>query len=407
MASGLSLDRQRHVQHLEDTLTGSHGSLHDAVLDGEGADRIEEPLHVEQKGDHDAQVQGVVQHQRAAYHDDDPESRSGQRIDDGHQNLRVLRRSQVGIQVLGRLLVIEIEVDGLPPHPLHGTDRVNAFGQGAIGDGTGLPGPAKGRPCPGQPHQADEEEDGHHRQRQQAEIEVQPQHDGDDAEEQQEVAEGRDGVFQKLLKRVHVPLQPRHHAADFRLVHERQGNVLQVGEHGAAQVEDDLLAGEAHQPVLHEVGGVVHQDHGREDDHGDPQQGGVAARGNHGGNDGVVDGVTDDQRDGQLRAGKEQQSADGGIEAPPVGIDIGQEASYHVPVEGRAEHLLVAADLRAHHGPWWTLPSVPGPRSVPSRMERHESAGPFRRRLRCSSSRGTRHCSSSRLADDQYALADS
>ena len=45
--------------------------------------------------------------------------------------------------------------------------------------------------------------------------------------------------------------------------------------------------------------------------------------------------------------------------------------------------------------------------SVVSHKYAYESAGPFGRRLRCSSSRGNGHCSSSRLADDQNALASS
>ena len=45
--------------------------------------------------------------------------------------------------------------------------------------------------------------------------------------------------------------------------------------------------------------------------------------------------------------------------------------------------------------------------SVVSHKYAYESAGPFGRRLRCSSSRGNGHCSSSRLADDQNALAAS
>ena len=45
--------------------------------------------------------------------------------------------------------------------------------------------------------------------------------------------------------------------------------------------------------------------------------------------------------------------------------------------------------------------------SVVSHKYAYESAGPFGRRLRCSSSRGDRHCSSSRLADNQNALAAS
>ena len=50
----------------------------------------------------------------------------------------------------------------------------------------------------------------------------------------------------------------------------------------------------------------------------------------------------------------------------------------------------------------------PGRRDCPSvlsQIKRGEYAGPFRRRLRCSSSRGARHCSSSRLADNKNSCA--
>ncbi len=38
-------------------------------------------------------------------------------------------------------------------------------------------------------------------------------------------------------------------------------DVLQMGEHGAPEVEDDVLAGQPDQPVLGPVGGVVDDDH--------------------------------------------------------------------------------------------------------------------------------------------------
>ena len=77
------------VEHLGDAVAGGHGPLHDAVLHGERADRVEEALDVEEEGDHHADIERVPGDQPAADGDDDRHGRAGQRVDDRNHDLGV------------------------------------------------------------------------------------------------------------------------------------------------------------------------------------------------------------------------------------------------------------------------------------------------------------------------------
>ncbi len=338
-------DGERHVEHLEDALARRHRALHHAVLDGQRADRVEEPLHVEQEGDHHADREAAVEHLRAAEEHDDAHRGAGQGIDRGHHDLRVFRGLEMGLQVLARLVVVEIEIDRLAAHALDGAHGVNALGERAVGDRIGLARPAEGFPRPRQPDHADQEERRHDRQGDDTELEIERQHDDDDADQQHQVAEHGDRVLQEFLQRVHVALEAGHHAPDLRLVHEGERDMLQVGEHGVSQVEDDLLASDRDQAVLHPGRGVVHDDDGREDR--DRQQQGRSAAGAE---QGAVDAVAHGQRDRELRARRDEHRRDGEQHASAVRPHIVDEAAHDAAVEHPPEHLLVAADLRADDG---------------------------------------------------------
>ena len=339
-------DGERDVEHLEDPLPRRHRALHDAVLDGERADRVEEALDVEHEGDHHAEFQRAVEHQRPSEHDDDRERRSGQGVDDGNHHLGVSGRTQMGAQVLRRLVAVEHEVHVFPAHSLDGADGVDRFGERPVGDGVGLAGPAEGDPRARQPDHPDHGQRRNQHQRQQPELGMERQHDDHDADQEQEIAEGRNRVLEELLKRIHVALETGHHPPDLRLVHEGQRNVLEMGEHGAAKVEDHVLADMPHQPVLHVVGAVADQDHEPERGGGKLQLHDVAALGE----DRVIDRMADDQRDRELGARKHQHGTHGKQEPPHVGPDEDGEAACDTAVVGRAEYLLVAADLRADDG---------------------------------------------------------
>ena len=80
-----------------------------------------------------------------------------------------------------------------------------------------------------------------------------------------------------------------------------------MGEHGAAKIEDHMLADMADQPVLHVVGAVTDQNHHAEDRGGKLQFHDVAAVGE----DRVIDRMADDQRDQELGARKDHDGAHG------------------------------------------------------------------------------------------------
>ena len=80
----------------------------------------------------------LVEHHRAADDDDRRHGDAGQRVDDRHHDLRVLRRRQMGIEIGQRLLVVEVEIDVLAVQALHRAHAVDAFGQRAVGDRVGL-----------------------------------------------------------------------------------------------------------------------------------------------------------------------------------------------------------------------------------------------------------------------------
>ena len=89
------------------------------------------------------------------------------------------------------------------------------------------------------------------------------QHHADDAEEQRDVADREHRGLEELLHRVDVALQPRHQPADLGLVHERQRDALQVGEHRPAHVEEHVLGRLADHGLLHVARGVVDEDRRR------------------------------------------------------------------------------------------------------------------------------------------------
>ena len=119
-----------------------------------------------------------------------------------------------------------------------------------------------------------------------------------------------------------------------------------MGEHGAAKVEDHVLADMPDQSILHVVGTVADQDHDAEDGGGKLQFQDVATVGE----DRVVDRVADDQGNKELGAGKDHDGAHGVQEPAPIGPDKGGETACDTAIVGRAEYFLVAADLRADDG---------------------------------------------------------
>ncbi len=253
-------DVDRHVQDLEDPLPRRHGPLHDAVLHGERPDRVEEALDVEQEGDHHAEVELAAQHRDAADHDHDAHGGAGQRVDDRDHDLGEPGAAQLGIQIVRDLLLEQLEVDRLAPHALHGADAMDAFRQRAVQGRAGDPRAQKGAPRARQPDDAHADQDRHDREGEEPEAPVEDQEHDRDAEQQDEVAEREHRGLEELLQGVDVALQARHQASDLGLVHERQRDPLQVGEHRAPQIDQQPLGDARDQGLLDQIGEEVEAD---------------------------------------------------------------------------------------------------------------------------------------------------
>src|SRR5690606_8008074 len=83
---GLVGDRSGNIEHFGDAAARGHGALHDGILHGQRADRVEEALDVEDERHDDADLEATIEHQRAAHHDDDGHGDTGEGVDDGHHD---------------------------------------------------------------------------------------------------------------------------------------------------------------------------------------------------------------------------------------------------------------------------------------------------------------------------------
>ena len=98
------------------------------------------------------------------------------------------------------------------------------------------------------------DDEGQHGKRDQRQLPVHAQHDGQDAEEHEEVFEDGDYAgSEHFVQRVNVGGDARNQAADRVLVEESNVQALQVAEDLAAQVEHHFLSGPLHVIGLQEL----------------------------------------------------------------------------------------------------------------------------------------------------------
>ncbi len=101
--------------------------------------------------------------------------------------------------------------------------------------------------------QGEQEEQRQDRQAPQGEVPVEQEKHGDDAEEQEEVAENRHQAGgEQLVERLDVGGRPGHQAADRLAVEEADRQLLEVAEHVAPQVRHHPLAHQPHHVALGE-----------------------------------------------------------------------------------------------------------------------------------------------------------
>ncbi len=251
-----------------------------------------------------------------------------------------------------RQLAVKLGVQAGTVHRLHRANPVDRLGQGVVGDGIGLMRRHEGRAGLCQPQHSHDKKHWQHHQHERRELPIEPEHHADDADQQRNVAHRLHRGLEEFLHRVHVALKPRHQPPDLGLVHERKRDVLQVAEHLAADVEEDILGHLPGHPLLHERCCVF-------DRAGDSEQR-VDHRLNPAGRPrghAVVNGVADQERDGQLRQGKDQHRSDRDPDPAPVGGDEFPDAADHLAVEDPAEDVIVDP-VGTHHRPH------PGPADV-------------------------------------------
>ena len=118
------------------------------------------------------------------------------------------------------------------------------------------------------------------------------------------------------------------------LVHEGQGDVLEVGEHRAADVEDHALRQPRGHPVVEKAGGGGGQRHGPEQEQAAFQQRDVVGHRR-------VDREADRPRNADAGERGHQHRALGAEHQQPVRLQIGQEASDDPGVEGGEDRLVV------------------------------------------------------------------
>ena len=339
----LVLNGDRHVQHLDQPLSRRHGALHHRILDRQGSDRIEKPLDIKQKRHHHPDIQMPAQNHPPAQHHHQSHGQTGQRIHHRHQNLRQPGPAQLVDQIGGDLGAIQPGIQRLAPHGLHGADRVNTLCQRTVHRRVRLMRLDERIAGQRQPEDARDEQHGQDRQRDQPKAGVQVQHQGDDAEQQHDITDRQHGCLQKLLHRPDIALQPRHQPPHLGLVHEGQRHPLQMGKHGAANVEQHILGGLADHGFLHMARDEVQRDHDGKHPQRDLQHAHALRPPHHA----LVDGMADDHRDRQLRQGENQYRPDRDHELAAVGLHKAADPPDDLRVENLAEHLLldpVAAD---------------------------------------------------------------
>ena len=246
-----------HVEHFKNAMPRRHGALRDGVLLRQRTDRIEEALYIEQERDHHAEIERLIEHHVAADHDDDGHGQTGQGVDRRDHDIGDLGRADMGVKILPRLDLEIFEIDGLTAHLLHRAHAIDVFGQRRVDDRTGRARPRKRAPGDRLPERTHNNQDRQYGERQQTELGIERQQHDDDAEQQDDIADGVDRTFEEFLQRADIALQPAHQAADLRAVHEGERDFLQVPVHGRAQILQDMFRDPCDHDVLPIIRDVI------------------------------------------------------------------------------------------------------------------------------------------------------
>ena len=140
---------------------------------------------------------------------------------------------------------------------------------------------------------------------------------------------------------MYISLEPRHKPPDFGLVHKREGDTLEVPEHGAPEIKEDLLPYPGGQTLLGEIRRVVYSDNPKKGKENHQKGMYVCPNPIHG----KVDRRSDDKRDGKLGGGKNENRDEGEEKCPLIWLDIREETEQYSFVKHPAKKLLIPVDL--------------------------------------------------------------
>ncbi len=339
------------IQHLEDALASRHRRLERAVLLREVADRREEPVDHRHEQHQLADGEGFAEHQSPAEVDD----RSGRcrrhEADRREEDGGILRRLDGGREVVPVDDAEVIAVDRLADIGLHDAHAGDTLGEVRVHDTDRAAGLPVGGLRVALPDTHDHHHDRQHKEAQQRQLPVREQHDRDDADEHQCVADNADnGVGEHLLDDGDIVLDARHHRADAAPVDIRDAEVLEVPEHAVSHVVHDPLpkplGGEVLAPVRQEPQDHQHDERRADEvDHVHPL---VIAD--------FVDRPAEEQRQPEVRPRTEQDEDGGENELTAVRRQEANESPGDTRVIRLAEGIFI--DLRANLSHAYRAPST-------------------------------------------------
>ena len=289
-----------------------------------------------------------VEHRHAADHDDDRHRRAGQRVDDRHHDLGEPGAAQLGVEVVGDLVLEQAQVDRLAPHALDRAHPVNALGERAIEGRAGDPGARKAWRARGIQMirtttriGTTERVSRPSRQSSTSSTTVMPTSSTKSPIAKTEVSRNScrawTSPWRRDIRRPTSVLSMNESETRWRWAYiARRRLTSRRSAMRATRVSCTRLAMK------------LSADHGEEDQRAEGEQP-LGRRGRDAFDQRAIDHRAQDQRDRDLARGEHQDGEHRQDQPAPVGADEGPEAPDDAAVEG-GEDLLLGVDLRADHG---------------------------------------------------------
>ncbi len=233
------------VEQGEDALGRDHGGLHDRVLGAQVPDGEEEAAGVLEEGHQAAEGERPGHHLPAPVPEQQGHRGGAQGLHRRVEGGVVERRAELaGAQRAGELPE-RLPLPGLAREELDHAHALERLLQEGVHPGQ----PGADHPVAVPRAHAEvrrgQHQQGHQRERDEGQLPVHPEHDHDDAGEDDHVAQERhDPAGEQLLDRLPVVQDPGHQPPDRAPVVEARVLALEMREQRRAQIVDDALAGE-------------------------------------------------------------------------------------------------------------------------------------------------------------------